>query len=49
LKISDRTHLIASDLLGCSLTHDNDCNVYVLDGGGEFALIDSGCGSKLRG
>jgi hydroxyacylglutathione hydrolase len=44
LKISDHIHLVASGLLGCSLTHDSDCNVYAIDGGGEFALIDSGCG-----
>jgi hydroxyacylglutathione hydrolase len=44
LKISDRIYLIGSGLLGCSLTHDNDCNVYAIDGGWEFALIDSGCG-----
>lgn len=44
MRISDRIHLIASGLLGCSLTHDSDCNVYAIDGGGEFALIDSGCG-----
>ena len=30
--------------MGCSTSHDNDCNVYAIDGGGEFALIDSGCG-----
>ena len=44
MKISDRIHLIASGLLGCSLTHDSDCNVYAIDCGGEFTLIDSGCG-----
>jgi len=44
LKISDRIYLVASGLLGCSITHDNDCNVYAIDGGAEFALIDSGCG-----
>ena len=48
MKISSRFHLIASGLLGCSLTHDNDCNVYAIDGGGEFALIDSGCGIETE-
>lgn len=44
MKISDRTYLVASGALGCSLTHDNDCNVYAIDCGGEFVLVDSGCG-----
>ena len=48
MKISDRIHLIASGLLGCSLTHDSDCNVYAIDCGGEFALIDSGCGIETE-
>jgi glyoxylase-like metal-dependent hydrolase (beta-lactamase superfamily II) len=30
------------------MTHDNDCNVYAIDGGGEFALIDSGCGVETE-
>jgi len=48
LKIANRIHLVASGLLGCSLTHDGDCNVYVIDGGSEFALIDSGCGIQTE-
>ena len=48
MKISGRIHLIASGLLGCSLTHDNDCNVYAIEGGGEFALIDAGCGIETE-
>jgi hydroxyacylglutathione hydrolase len=44
LKISGRTHLVASGFLGCSMTHDSDCNVYAIDCGGEFVLVDSGCG-----
>lgn len=44
MRISDRIYLVASGLQGCAITHDNDCNVYAIDGGGEFALIDSGCG-----
>jgi glyoxylase-like metal-dependent hydrolase (beta-lactamase superfamily II) len=44
LKISQSVYLIGSGSLGCSITHENDCNVYAIDGGGEFALVDSGCG-----
>jgi glyoxylase-like metal-dependent hydrolase (beta-lactamase superfamily II) len=28
------------------MTHDNDCNVYAVDCGGEFMLVDSGCGME---
>lgn len=48
MKISERIHLIASGLLGCSLTHDSDCNVYAINCGSEFALIDSGCGIETE-
>lgn len=48
MKIANRIHLIASGLLGCSLTHDGDCNAYAIDGGSEFALIDSGCGIETE-
>ncbi len=48
MKIADRIHLIASGLLGCSLTHDSDCNVYAIDCGTEFVLIDSGCGIETE-
>ncbi len=44
MKISDRTYLVASGSLGCAMTHDNDCNVYAIDCGSEFVLVDSGCG-----
>lgn len=37
-------YLVASGFLGCSMTHDNDCNVYAVDCGGEFVLVDAGCG-----
>ena len=30
------------------MSHDNDCNVYAIDGGGDFALIDSGCGIETE-
>jgi hydroxyacylglutathione hydrolase len=44
LKISDRTYLVASGSAGCAMSHDNDCNVYAIDCGGEFVMVDSGCG-----
>lgn len=48
MRISAGVYLIGSGLLGCSITHDNDCNVYAIDGGGDFALVDSGCGVETE-
>ncbi len=44
MKIANDVHLIASGALGCSLSHDSDCNVYALQCGDEYLLIDSGIG-----
>lgn len=46
MKISDDVHLVGSGALGCSLTHDSDCNVYALRCGEEYALIDAGSGAE---
>lgn len=48
MQLSERVHLIASGLLGLSLTDPFDCNVYLVDGGTEFALIDSGAGYRAE-
>ncbi|KIL40361.1 hypothetical protein SD70_14060 [Gordoniibacillus kamchatkensis] len=44
MKISDRVYLVGSGKYGMELSHSTDCNVYLLDGGGEYALIDAGGG-----
>lgn len=44
MQLTDRIHLIASGDAGFSLTHPLDCNVYLVDGGEEAALIDAGVG-----
>lgn len=46
MKISPDVHLVASGALGCSLTHDTDCNVYALRCGDEYVLIDAGSGAE---
>jgi hydroxyacylglutathione hydrolase len=48
VKISDRVFLAGSGYLGCSLTHECDCNVYAVDCGGECAIVDAGCGIEPR-
>ena len=42
-KISDNIYLVG----GSKVSHPADCSVYLLDGGGELALIDSGAGPGI--
>jgi hydroxyacylglutathione hydrolase len=44
MQLTDHIHLVASGDVGFSLTHPLDCHVYLVDGGGEVALIDAGVG-----
>lgn len=44
MKISERIYLVGSGRMGFELTEGYDCHVYLLDGGDEYALIDSGAG-----
>ncbi len=44
LQISDRVFLVGSGQIGFQMTHPLDCNVYLIDGGTEWALIDAGSG-----
>lgn len=47
MKLLDGLYLVGSGSLGFSLTDDHDCNVYLLDGGSEAALIDAGGGRDI--
>lgn len=44
LKVTERVYLVGSGSLGHELSNSRDCNVYLLDGGKECALIDAGSG-----
>jgi hydroxyacylglutathione hydrolase len=44
MKITDRIHIVGSGKAGFNLTDPLDCNVYLLNGGDEYALIDAGGG-----
>jgi glyoxylase-like metal-dependent hydrolase (beta-lactamase superfamily II) len=48
VKIDERVHLLASGAQGVRMTHDLDCNVYLLNGGTEYALIDAGVGDSVQ-
>ena len=45
----DIVHLVGSGQSGFSLTDPLDCHVYLLDGGSELALIDTGVGRDHGG
>jgi hydroxyacylglutathione hydrolase len=47
MQIHKRIHLLASGALGTGMTHALDCNVYLLDGGSEYAVIDAGVGQSV--
>jgi glyoxylase-like metal-dependent hydrolase (beta-lactamase superfamily II) len=44
MRLTDRIHLVGSGMHGFGLTHPSDCHVYLVDGGSELALVDSGAG-----
>lgn len=47
MKLTDRVYLVGSGSLGLDLTDECDCNIYLLDGGTEAALIDAGGGRDV--
>jgi len=48
VKILEHVYLVASGRGGFDWTDPADCNVYLLDGGDELALVDSGTGDSAR-
>ena len=44
MKLSEKIYLAGSGAMGLHLTNPMDCNVFLLDGGSEAALIDAGGG-----
>jgi glyoxylase-like metal-dependent hydrolase (beta-lactamase superfamily II) len=39
--------LVGGGTLGCGLSHDLDCHVYLINGITELALVDAGVGLDL--
>jgi glyoxylase-like metal-dependent hydrolase (beta-lactamase superfamily II) len=44
MKITSHIHLVGSGRMGFGLSHAEDCNVFLVNGGKEMALIDAGSG-----
>ncbi len=48
MKLLNNIHLVGSGVQGVGISHDTDCHIYLLDGGGgELALIDAGGGMDV--
>lgn len=44
MQIHERIHIVGSGNSGFGISHDLDCTVYLIDGNGEYVLIDAGAG-----
>jgi len=44
MQVTERIHLVGSGSYGFGLTHHSDCHIWLIDGGSEAALIDTGAG-----
>jgi glyoxylase-like metal-dependent hydrolase (beta-lactamase superfamily II) len=44
MRLFDRVYLVGSGYRGFGISHHFDCHVYLIDGGSELALIDTGTG-----
>ncbi|MDP8944289.1 MAG: MBL fold metallo-hydrolase [Actinomycetota bacterium] len=44
MRLTSRVHLVGSGSGGFGITDPFDCHVYLVDGGGEAALVDAGIG-----
>ena len=44
MQLTERIHLIGSGRGGLRISHPLDCNMFLVDGGTEAAIIDAGCG-----
>ncbi len=44
MQLSEDVYLVGSGALGFDLTDPFDCHVYLIDGGDELALVDTGAG-----
>ena len=48
MRLADRIHLVGSGSMGFDLTDPYDCHIFLLDGGSESTLIDTGSGMGVE-
>ena len=46
MKLTDSVHLVGGSAYGLSAA--GDCNVYLVDCGGEYAMVDAGGGMGVK-
>jgi glyoxylase-like metal-dependent hydrolase (beta-lactamase superfamily II) len=44
MQLTEHVYLVGNGVLGFDMTDAFDCHVYLIDGGSELALIDTGAG-----
>lgn len=44
MKLTESVYLVGSGAQGIGLSDDFDCHIYLIDGGGELAILDAGAG-----
>ena len=48
MKITEEVYAVGGGRHGLGISNDYDCNVFLIDGGNELALIDAGCGYDVE-
>jgi glyoxylase-like metal-dependent hydrolase (beta-lactamase superfamily II) len=48
MKITNEVYAVGGGRHGFGISNDYDCNVFLVDGGSELALIDAGCGCDVE-
>ncbi|WP_078427722.1 MBL fold metallo-hydrolase [Alkalihalobacterium alkalinitrilicum] len=48
MRITDDVYFVGSGALGMNTTDPFDCNIYLIDGGDELAILDSGSGMGVE-
>ena len=48
MKITEQVYAVGGGHAGLGISNAYDCNVFLIDGGSELALIDAGCGYDVE-
>lgn len=48
MRLTEHVYLVGGGTLAFGLSQDSDCHVYLIDGGGELALVDGGAGLTIE-
>lgn len=48
MKLTEEVYIVGSGGNGLGISNEYDCHVYLINGGGELALVDAGVGMDVR-